>query len=112
MLDAQLFLQPQSVPHLEDILNYKGSFFGLSPYFTNTIVALELCRNHGAPNMNSLVTIATRVRLSHSHKCMCKADNPRGNKRLEERYRFFQTKNVPQGIIQLRIVTELSASVV
>jgi len=62
IIDAQLFLQPQHVPHVEDTLSYENSFFGFITYFTNTIVSLKLYPSHDIQGVTQSI--------SHSHKCV------------------------------------------
>jgi hypothetical protein len=70
ILDAQLFLQPQLLPHKEHtdtvciICSMFSCFFGLSTYVTENTVL----RNNVKRSINSLVTTSTEVRLTQSHK--------------------------------------------
>jgi len=56
ILDAQLFLQPQPVPHIEDTLSYETPFFGFITYFTKTLVPLKLYRSHDIQGVTQSLT--------------------------------------------------------
>ena len=62
ILEAQLFLQPQHVPHLKGTLSYKNPFFSFITYFTKTVVSPQLYRSHDIQGVTQSV--------SHSHNCV------------------------------------------
>ena len=61
-LDAQLFLQPQPISHVEDTLSYENPFFGFITYFKKTLVPLKLYRSHDIQRVTQS--------LAHSHTCV------------------------------------------
>ena len=68
ILDAQLFLQPQPVSHVEDTLSYENPFFGFITYFKKTLVPLKLYRSHDIQR----VTLTHSLTHSLTHTSVCK----------------------------------------
>jgi hypothetical protein len=68
-----MFLRSLLLTHREHIhLLDKDSLFGLSAYFAENAVSLNLYRNHGNTDLMLIVTMATTLRLSHTQSALYK----------------------------------------
>jgi len=65
ILDAQLFLQPQPIAHVEDTLSCETPFFGFITYFKKTLVPLKLYRSHDIQGVTESLTYL----LTHTSVC-------------------------------------------